>query len=63
MKYGSASTGNTNVIHLAFDSTTLESLIRSGKLHVSDFNCLDKPSKRGVWSMLRSAAACKMVSS
>ena len=60
MKFDSAYTENSNLIHLAFDSNTLESLIRSGKLQVSDFNCLDKPSKQGVWSMLRSVAARKI---
>ncbi len=43
-------------IHLAFDPNTLESLIREGKLHVSDFSCLDKTSQKGVWAMLRSVA-------
>jgi len=43
-------------IHLAFDPNTLESLIREGKLHVSDFNCLDKTSKKGVWAMMCSVA-------
>ncbi len=43
-------------IHLAFDPHTLESLIRDGKLHVSDFSCLDKPSQKGVWAMVRSVA-------
>jgi hypothetical protein len=47
----------TQPIHLAFDPNTLEALIRDGKLHVSDFNCLDKPSQKGVWAMLRSVAA------
>jgi hypothetical protein len=60
MKFGSASTENTDVIHLSFDSNTLESLIRSGKLHAADFNCLDSSSKQGVWSMLRSVAAGKI---
>ena len=43
-------------VHVVFDSTILESLIREGKLHVSDFNCLDKPSKHEVWAMIRSVA-------
>lgn len=43
-------------VHVVFDSATLESLIREGKLHVSDFNCLDTPSKREVWAMIRSVA-------
>ena len=41
-------------IHVAFDSDTLELLIRDGKLQVSDFSCLDKPSQKGVWAMIRS---------
>lgn len=44
-------------IHLAFESARLESLIREGKLHGSDFNCLDRTSKKSVWGMLLSAAA------
>ncbi len=44
----------THPIYLAFDPDTLESLIRDGKLHVSDFSCLDKPSQKGVWAMIRS---------
>lgn len=44
-------------IHVAFEPSTLESLIREGKLHASDFNCLDKSSQKGVWAMIRSAAA------
>jgi len=62
MKQCSVSIEKTDVIHLAFDSNTLESLIRTGKLHASDFNCLDSSSKRGVWSMLRTAAAGKIQS-
>ena len=57
MKHSNISTEQTDVIHLAFNSNTLELLIRSGKLHASDFNCLNQSSKRGVWSMLRAAAA------
>ena len=60
MKQCNVSIKKTAVIHLAFDSHTLESLIRTGKLHASDFNCLDNSSKRGVWSMLRSVAAGKI---
>lgn len=48
---------NRDVIKLAFNSQTLALLIRSGQLHVSDFYCLDKDSKQGVWSLLRSGAA------
>lgn len=57
------STQQTDVIHLAFSSNTLELLIRTGKLHASDFSCLDQSSKRGVWSMLRTAAAGKISAS
>jgi len=60
MKQCNVSIKKTDVIHLAFDSNTLESLIRTGKLHASDFNCLDSSSKQGVWSMLRSVAARKI---
>jgi hypothetical protein len=60
MKQCNVSIKKTDVIHLAFDSHTLESLIRTGKLHASDFNCLDSSSKQGVWSMLRSVAAGKI---
>lgn len=49
-------------IHLAFDQDRLERLIREGKLHAADFNCLDKSSKRSVWSMLLAAAAGKLSS-
>jgi hypothetical protein len=44
-------------IHLAFSQDRLEALIREGKLHAADFNCLDKSSKRSVWNMLLTAAA------
>jgi hypothetical protein len=54
MNIDSFSLNQTPPIHLAFDPETLESLIRDGKLHVSDFSCLDKPSQKGVWAMLRS---------
>ncbi len=47
-------------IHLAFREDRLQTLIAEGKLHAADFNCLDKPSKRTVWSMLLAAAARKM---
>jgi hypothetical protein len=62
MKQCNITTKPADAIHLAFDSATLESLIRDGKLHASDFNCLDKSSKRGVWSLLRSVAADKIKS-
>ena len=60
MKQCNVSTKEMDVIHLAFDPHTLESLIRTGKLHASDFNCLDSSSKQGVWSVLRSVAAGKI---
>ncbi|NRB65730.1 MAG: hypothetical protein HRU40_22375 [Saprospiraceae bacterium] len=60
MKQCNVSTKEMDVIHLAFDPNTLESLIRTGKLHASDFNCLDSSSKQGVWSVLRSVAAGKI---
>jgi hypothetical protein len=46
----------TGSIHLAFDPNTLEYLIREGKLHASDFNCLDKKSKNSVWDLMRTVA-------
>ena len=57
MKIDNFSTKPIGSIHLAFDPNILESLIREGKLHASDFNCLDKTSKKGVWAMMRSVAA------
>ena len=50
----------SNLIHLAIEPNRLESLIREGSLNVTDFSCLDKPSKRGVWAMFRSLAANKL---
>lgn len=50
---------NLNV-HLAFKREKLEALIREGKLHAADFNCLDPDSKKTVWSMLLAAAARSM---
>lgn len=47
-------------IHLAFEQRRLETLIREGKLHAADFNCLDKSSKRTVWSLLLSVAARRL---
>lgn len=44
-------------IHLAFDQQKLAALIREGKLHAADFNCLDPYSKKTVWTLLLSAAA------
>ena len=53
-------TSHSQVIHLAFSQDRLEMLIRQGKLHAADFNCLDSSSKRSVWSMLLAAAASRM---
>ena len=50
-------THGQNSIHLAFAQDRLEALIREGKLQASDFNCLDKSSKRTVWSMLLAVTA------
>ncbi|MTI63349.1 hypothetical protein [Methylophaga sp.] len=50
----------SHTIHLAFSEDRLQALIAEGKLHAADFNCLDKPSKRTVWSMLLATAARKM---
>lgn len=44
-------------IHFAFEQDKLESLIREGKLHAADFNCLDQTSKRTVWNLLLATAA------
>jgi hypothetical protein len=51
---------SSSFIHLAIAPNRLEALIREGRLNVTDFNCLDKPSKRSVWAMLRALAACKL---
>ena len=56
MNIDNFSLSQAHPIHVAFDPDTLESLIREGKLHVSDFSCLDKPSQKGVWAMIRSVA-------
>jgi hypothetical protein len=50
----------TSHIHLSFSQDRLETLIREGKLHASDFNCLDKSSKRTVWGLLLAVAARKL---
>ena len=44
MKTAQFNTHGRHSIHLAFDETTLETLIREGKLHAADFNCLDRSS-------------------
>ncbi|MDX1573873.1 MAG: hypothetical protein R3341_07570 [Methylophaga sp.] len=54
------STSDRQIIHLAFRQERLEMLIRQGKLHATDFNCLDSSSKRSVWSMLLAAAASRL---
>ena len=62
MKTAQFNTHGRHSINLAFDETTLETLIREGKLHAADFNCLDRSSKKTVWNMLLSAAARKLQS-
>lgn len=51
---------SNQTIHLAIEPSRLETLIRDGNLNVTDFSCLDMPSKRGVWAMLRSLAASRL---
>ncbi len=50
----------SNFIHLAIDPNRLELLIKEGRLSITDFNCLNKLSKQGVWSMFRVLAANKL---
>ena len=50
----------SNFIHLAIDPNRLEVLIKEGRLNITDFNCLNKFSKQGVWSMFRVLAANKL---
>ena len=50
----------SNFIHLAIDPNRLEVLIKEGRLNITDFNCLNKFSKKGVWSMFRVLAANKL---
>ena len=50
----------SNFIHLAIDPNRLELLIKEGRLNITDFNCLNKYSKQGVWSMFRMLAANKL---
>ena len=50
----------SNFIHLAIDPNRLELLIKEGRLSITDFNCLNKFSKKGVWSMFRVLAANKL---
>lgn len=51
---------NSELIRVAIDPRRLESLIREGRIDVTDFSCLDRPSKQGVWSMLRSLTVSKL---
>ncbi len=51
---------HSEAIQVAFDPQTLASLISAGKLHASDFSCLNQHSKQNVWSMLRNAAVNKL---
>ncbi|MCX4193640.1 hypothetical protein [Methylophaga sp. OBS1] len=60
MKAAQFNQHSSHTIHLAFREDRLQTLIAEGKLHAADFNCLDKPSKRTVWSMLLAAAARRM---
>lgn len=60
MKTAQLSTHHRHHIHLAFEQDKLESLIREGKLHAADFNCLDQTSKRTVWNLLLATAAKAM---
>ncbi|SFJ78902.1 hypothetical protein [Methylophaga sulfidovorans] len=62
MKTAQFNTQGRHSIHLAFDENKLETLIREGKLHAADFNCLDRSSKKTVWNMLLSTAARKLKS-
>jgi hypothetical protein len=57
MKTAQLNSQGRHSIHLAFEQDKLETLIREGKLHAADFNCLDKTSKKTVWGLLLSAAA------
>ena len=51
---------NSKLIRVAIDPRCLESLIRESRIDVTDFSCLDRSSKHGVWSMLRSLAVSKL---
>lgn len=50
----------SSLIYLAIDAGRLESLIKEGRLNVTDFSCLDSSSKKNVWTMLRSLAAKRL---
>jgi len=60
MKTAQFNQQSRHTIHLAFSEDRLQTLIAEGKLHAADFNCLDKPSKRSVWSMLLATTARKI---
>lgn len=47
-------------IVLVFEQSTLKTLMNNGHLHASDFRCVDKQSKKSVWTMLRSIAAKRL---
>ena len=51
---------NSKLIRVAIYPRRLESLIREGRIDVTDFSCLDRSSKQGVWAMLRSLTASKL---
>jgi hypothetical protein len=61
MKNSRYFTKSANAVHLAIDPKRLESLIGDGSLNVTDFSCLDMPSKKNVWAMLSSLAAKRLV--
>lgn len=63
MKQSSYLATPSHAIHLAIEPQRLEALIRDGNLKVTDFSCLDDPSKQGVWAMFRSLAAKKLIRS
>jgi hypothetical protein len=60
MQSHSSKTTKPVQIHLAFDVDTLVGLLRAGKLHASDFKCMDPHSKYGVWAMMRHVAAAQI---
>lgn len=47
----------TQSINLSFTPEILASLIQRGRLHASDFNCLDDSAKAHVWQMLLASVA------
>ncbi len=60
MKVSQYPATSSEIIRVAIDPRRLESLIGEGRIDVTDFTCLDRTSKRGVWSMLRSLTASKL---